>query len=73
MIEDLRAAEALVDRVFYAADLGSGQQLDAKWVAGLVLITDVLLRADEFTRERLIRGLPQELRAALAGLATLPG
>jgi hypothetical protein len=73
MIEDLRAAEDLVDRVFCAADLGGGQQLDAKWVAGLVLMTDVLLRADEFTRERLIRGLPQELRTALAGLVALPG
>jgi hypothetical protein len=73
MIEDLRATEDLVDRVSYAADLGSGQQLDAKWVAGLVRITDVLLRCDVFTCERLIRGLPQELRAALAGLAALPG
>ena len=39
----------------------------AMWTIGTVICSDVLLRCDnEFTRERLLRGVQNELRQAIA-------
>jgi hypothetical protein len=64
------AAITLVDKIFDAADLGgananSKDHKDVIWTAAITLFTDVLLRSDEFTRERLLQGLSQELRTAI--------
>jgi len=46
----------------------SGADSRTKWVAGIVLLSDVLLRQDELSQRRMIAGLPNELRAALESI-----
>jgi hypothetical protein len=42
------------------------------WVIGTTILADVLLRTqDQFTRERLLRGLENELREAMAIIPTI--
>jgi hypothetical protein len=42
------------------------------WVAGTVILADVLLRTpDQFTRERLLRNVENELREAIAIIPTI--
>jgi hypothetical protein len=66
--------EALVDAVFDLALPKEDGKIDAArshtlWVIGTVLLADVLLRtSDEFTKERLLRGVQNELRAAIAAI-----
>ena len=60
--------QQLVDRIFAAADLESGEQLEAKWIAAVVMLADCLLRKDEFEREKLLSGLWREIRDALSGI-----
>ena len=57
--------EALIDTVFHAIDAGDFSE-DSRWIVGVTLIADVLLRADELNRERLLRNVVPELRNALA-------
>jgi hypothetical protein len=64
-------AEELIDRVFDAADFESGVHLEANWIAGVVILADVLLRKDEFQREKLLRGLDRELRDACTGITQI--
>ena len=65
--------EALVDAVFDLALPKKDGKIDAVrshplWVIGTVVLADVLLRSDDFTRERLLRGVQNELRAAIAAI-----
>jgi len=65
--------EALVDAVFDLALPKQDGKIDAVrshtlWVIGTVILADVLLRSDEFTKERLLRGVQNELRAAIAAI-----
>ena len=57
----------LIERIL---DVGlmSGADSRTKWVAGIVLLSDVLLRQDELSQRRMIAGLPNELRAALESI-----
>lgn len=57
--------EDLIDRIFDAPDFENLPPED-KWVAGVVLLADVLLRKDPFEREKLLNGLWRELREAIA-------
>jgi hypothetical protein len=42
------------------------------WVIGTVILADVLLRTqDQFTKERLLRGVQKELREAMAIIPTI--
>jgi hypothetical protein len=65
--------EALVDAVFDLALPKEDGKIDSVrshtlWVIGTVMLADVLLRSDGFTRERLLRGVQNELRAAIAAI-----
>jgi hypothetical protein len=66
-------AQQLADAVFDIAFEGDDASIKARgstlWVIGTTLLADVLGRADELNRERLLRGLEQELRAALAEIS----
>jgi hypothetical protein len=57
----------MIERIL---DVGlmSGADANTKWVAGLTLLADVILRQDELSQARLLAGLPAELRAALRGI-----
>jgi hypothetical protein len=63
--------EMLVDKIFAAADLDSDPDRDTIWVMGLTFISDVLLRSDQLTQERLIRGLVPEIRNALTAIKAI--
>jgi hypothetical protein len=42
------------------------------WIAGTVILVDVLLRTqDQFTKERLLRNVENELREAMAIIPTI--
>jgi hypothetical protein len=44
----------------------------AMWAIGITILADVLLRTlDQFTRERLLRGVQNELREAMAIIPTI--
>jgi hypothetical protein len=62
--------EALIDAVFDVALAGNidAVRMRTLWVVGVTLLADVLLRSDGFNRERLLRGLVQELRGALVDI-----
>jgi hypothetical protein len=62
--------EALLDAVLDVALAGDidTDRMRTLWALGVTLLADVLLRSDEFTRERLLRGLVQELRGALVDI-----
>jgi hypothetical protein len=66
---------ALVEAIFDAALEGTGGGIDAHaravWMACQTLMADVLRGADQFTRERLLRELPQELRTSIDHLSQL--
>jgi hypothetical protein len=66
---------ALIDQLFDVAFSGSDADINARsralWVAGVVLLADVLLYTDELKRVRLLRGLDRELREALIGIPQL--
>ena len=57
----------LIERIL---DVGlmSGADANTKWIAGITLLADVLLRQDEFTQARTLAGITAELRAALHGI-----
>ena len=57
----------LIDKIFALA-LVEGADSYEKWVAGITLLADVLLRQDEFTQARTLAGLTAEIRAALHGI-----
>jgi hypothetical protein len=65
--------QALVDAVFDIALAGDDAAIKARgstlWIIGTTLLADVLGRADELKRERMLRGLEGELRNALAEIS----
>jgi hypothetical protein len=69
--------EALVDAVFDLALPKKDGAIDSVrshtlWMIGTVILADVLLRTcDEFTKERLLRGVQNELREAIAIIPTI--
>jgi hypothetical protein len=69
--------EALVDAVFDLTLPKEDGKIDSVrshtlWVIGTVILADVLLRTrDEFTKERLLRGVQNELREAIAIIPTI--
>src|SRR5262249_16417607 len=69
--------EALVDAIFELALPKEDGEIDAErkhtlWVIGTVILADVLLRTrDEFTKERLLRGVQGDLRQAIAMIPTI--
>jgi len=67
----MSAAEAFLNRVLDTAFDISGMQADVvnvQWVAGLAIAARALRQASPFTRERLLRGVEEELRADLVGI-----
>jgi hypothetical protein len=68
----MMSEKALIDAIFDIALAGNDADIAARrqvlWVVGITLLADVLGRADEFNRERLLRGLEKELRGALADI-----
>jgi hypothetical protein len=67
--------QALLDQIFGIAFEGNDAEIKARkdelWVIGTTLLADVLGRSDFFTKERLLRGVQQELRDALADIAEI--
>jgi hypothetical protein len=67
----------LVDAIFKTALAGSDGDITARknalWITAVTLMGDVLLNSDPFTRERLLRGLENELREGMADLSKLMG
>lgn len=65
----------LLDKVLGAAASPDGPLDDERartlWTCGIVVLADVLLRTDHFTRERLIRGVDHELREACDGITAI--
>jgi hypothetical protein len=57
--------KGLIDRIFEVVERTDS---NTKWVAGITLLADVLLRQDEFTAARTLAGLTSELRAAIHGI-----
>ena len=70
--ETLSAAEAFLSRVldiaFEGQDMGPEEAADVQWIAGLSIAAHALRQSDPFTRERLLRGVEDELRSDLAGI-----
>jgi hypothetical protein len=64
---------ALVEAIFNTALRGTAGDTAARreglWTAATTLMADVLLSYDPFNRERLLRGLEKEMRAATKHLA----
>jgi hypothetical protein len=60
----------LIDRIYEVIKL-SEDDADTHWAVGISLLGGVLLRCDQFTRERLLKSLPLELRAAVDGIQSL--
>jgi hypothetical protein len=58
-------ADLDIDLIFEAAHRADS---DARWTVGLTLLAGVLLGTDDINRERLLRGLKQELREALVDI-----
>ena len=60
----------LIERIL---DVGLASDADAntKWIAGITLLADVLLRQDEFTQARTLAGLTAELRTAMHGITAI--
>lgn len=54
--------QSIIDRTFAITE---GVPNDEKWVAGITLLADVLLRQDEFSQARMLAGLTSQLREAL--------
>jgi hypothetical protein len=50
-------AEQQLDRIFNAALADGNTDVDVLWTMSLTMLADVLLRSDEFTRERLLKEL----------------
>ena len=73
--ETLSAAEAFLSRVldiaFDSQDMGPDEAANAQWVAGLAIAARALRQSDPFTKERLLRGVEDELRSDLAGIERL--
>jgi hypothetical protein len=68
-------AQRLADAVFDIALEGDDAAIKARgstlWVIGTTLLADILGRADELNRERMLRGLEGELRNALAEISAM--
>jgi hypothetical protein len=75
----MMSERALVSAIFQTALAGGDANVNARrnaiWLAAITLLSDVLLSADEFTRERLLQRLVPELRASMVDLSCklLPG
>jgi hypothetical protein len=54
--------KGLIDRIFEVVE---STDSNTKWVAGITLLADVLLRQDKRTVARTLAGLTAEIRAAL--------
>jgi hypothetical protein len=67
--------QPLVDAIFEVAFEGNDADIKARkdvlWIIGTTLLADVLGRSDFFTKERLLRGVQQELRDALTEIERL--
>ena len=68
-------AADLTDFIFKAVLAGCGADVRAHkkaiWDAAVAMMADVLRESDPFTRERLLRGLPGELRESIIHLDQL--
>jgi hypothetical protein len=69
MMDAQQLADAVFDIAFEGDDDAIKSRSSTLWVIGTVLLADVLGRADEVKRERLLRGLVPELRAALVEIS----
>jgi len=68
-------AADLQDFIFKAALAGCGADVrthkTALWSACVAIMSDVLRQSDDLSRERLLRGIEPELRAAMVHLEQL--
>jgi hypothetical protein len=68
-------SQSLMEQIFQVAlrgcDVNVSARRSAIWDATVCLQADVLREADDFTRERLLRGLVSELRQSIAKLDEL--
>jgi hypothetical protein len=71
MITERALVDAIFQTVLRGTDADIAARKNAIWIAGVTLLADVLLQHDPFTRERLLRGLPQELRDSIGRLSQL--
>jgi hypothetical protein len=69
MMSERALVEAIFDTALKGTAGDTAVRRDALWTAATTLMADVLLSYDPFNRERLLRGLEKELRAATKHLA----
>jgi hypothetical protein len=69
MMDAQQLADAVFDIAFEGDDAAIKSRSGTLWIIGTTLLADVLGRADEVTRERMLRGLVPELRAALVEIS----
>jgi hypothetical protein len=69
MMDAQQLADAVFDIAFKGDDAAIKSRGSTLWVIGTTLLADVLGRTDELNRERLLRGLECELRAALTEIS----
>jgi hypothetical protein len=69
MMDAQQLADAVFDIAFEGDDAAIKSRGSTLWVIGVTLLADVLGRTDEVKRERLLRGLVPELRAALVEIS----
>jgi len=71
----MKTEQDLVDSIFRTALEGCEGDVcsrkNALWLAATVLLSDVLLNSDPFTRARLLKGLAAELREGCEHLEQL--
>jgi hypothetical protein len=73
MMSERFLVETIFNAVLRGTDADIAAHKNAVWIAGVTLLADVLLNTDPFNRERLLRGLPQELRDSISRLSQLLG
>jgi len=75
VISERQLVDRIFDTVLGGTDADIGARRNTVWIAAVTLLADCLLNTpDQFTRERLLRGLVAELKDSMVGLSKLlPG
>jgi len=71
MLSERDLFDAITNTALAGCNADVNARRNAIWRAATALIADVLRESDPFTRERLLRGLPGELRESIIHLDQL--
>jgi hypothetical protein len=70
-LSDKGVTDFVTQAALMACDADVKARHKALWLASTIILADVLRNVDEFTRERLLQGLGDELRGSMAHLDEL--